>query len=67
MVRGAKTFFTGTGECRIGPEGEKGIDVWLSLEAYELAIYKRFDVSALLSAMVTFYHLFASSILSVPV
>ena len=31
----------------LGPEGEKGIDVWLSLEAYELAIYKRFDVSVL--------------------
>ena len=31
----------------LGPEGEKGIDVWLGLEAYELAIYKRFDVSVL--------------------
>ncbi|MEP0828711.1 MAG: NYN domain-containing protein [bacterium] len=31
----------------LGPKGEKGIDVWLSLEAYELAIYKRFDVSVL--------------------
>jgi cold shock CspA family protein len=31
----------------LGPEGEKGIDVWLALEAYELAIYKRFDVSAM--------------------
>jgi cold shock CspA family protein len=28
-------------------EGEKGIDVWLALEAYELAIYKRFDVIVL--------------------
>jgi cold shock CspA family protein len=28
-------------------EGEKGIDVWLALEAYEMAIYKRFDVSVL--------------------
>jgi cold shock CspA family protein len=28
-------------------EGEKGIDVWLALEAYELAIYKRFDVVVL--------------------
>ena len=33
----------------LGPEGEKGIDVWLSLEAYELAIYKRFDVSVLVA------------------
>jgi len=31
----------------LGPGGEKGIDVWLALEAYELAIYKRFDVSVL--------------------
>jgi uncharacterized LabA/DUF88 family protein/cold shock CspA family protein len=29
--------------------GEKGIDVWLALEAYELAIYKRFDVSVLVA------------------
>jgi cold shock CspA family protein len=28
-------------------EGEKGIDVWLALEAYETAIHKRFDVSVL--------------------
>jgi cold shock CspA family protein len=34
----------------LGPEGEKGIDVWLALEAYELAIYKRFQVSVLLTA-----------------
>ena len=28
-------------------DGEKGIDVWLALEAYELAIYKRFNVIVL--------------------
>jgi uncharacterized LabA/DUF88 family protein len=33
----------------IGPTGEKGVDVWLALEAYELAIYKRFDVSVLIA------------------
>lgn len=33
----------------LGPEGEKGIDVWLALEAYELAIHKRFDVSVLVA------------------
>lgn len=32
-----------------GPEGEKGIDVWLALEAFEMAIYKRFDVLALIA------------------
>lgn len=33
----------------MGPTGEKGVDVWLSLEAFELAIYKRFDVSVLVA------------------
>jgi cold shock CspA family protein len=33
----------------MGTQGEKGIDVWLALEAFELAIYKRFDVLALIA------------------
>jgi cold shock CspA family protein len=33
----------------MGPEGEKGIDVWLALEAFELAIYKQFDVCVLVA------------------
>jgi cold shock CspA family protein len=33
----------------LGPNGEKGIDVWLALEAFELAIYKRFDVLVLIA------------------
>jgi cold shock CspA family protein/uncharacterized LabA/DUF88 family protein len=32
-----------------GRDGEKGIDVWLALEAFEMAIYKRFDVLALVA------------------
>jgi uncharacterized LabA/DUF88 family protein len=32
---------------RKSPPVEKGIDVWLSLEAYDLAVHKRFDVMAL--------------------
>jgi len=32
-----------------GNPQEKGIDVWLALEAYELAIYKRFDVLVLVA------------------
>jgi cold shock CspA family protein/uncharacterized LabA/DUF88 family protein len=32
-----------------GREGEKGIDVWFALEAFEMAIYKRFDVVALVA------------------
>ena len=31
------------------PPEEKGIDVWLSLEAYDLAVHKRFDVLVLFS------------------
>ena len=38
---------------RMGGDGsfvqEKGIDVWLALEAYELAIYKRFDILVLIA------------------
>ncbi|MET0412215.1 MAG: NYN domain-containing protein [Polyangiaceae bacterium] len=34
----------------MGPAGtEKGIDVWFALEAYEQAIYKRFDVCVLVA------------------
>ncbi|WP_028310102.1 NYN domain-containing protein [Derxia gummosa] len=33
----------------LGANGEKGIDVWLALEAYELAIFKRYDVVALVA------------------
>ena len=33
----------------LSPDGEKGIDVWFALEAYELAIHKRFDVSVLVA------------------
>lgn len=33
-----------------GSRHEKGIDVWLALEAYELALYKKFDVTVLITA-----------------
>jgi cold shock CspA family protein len=33
----------------MGPQGEKGIDVWLALEAFELALHKRFDVLVLIA------------------
>ena len=28
-----------------GSQGKKGVDIWLALEAYELAIHKKFDIS----------------------
>lgn len=34
---------------RTGAIGEKGVDVWFALEAYELAVHKRFDVSVIVS------------------
>ncbi|MFN4146266.1 MAG: NYN domain-containing protein [Runella sp.] len=34
----------------LGKKYEKGIDVWLALEAFELAFYKRFDVLVLIAA-----------------
>jgi cold shock CspA family protein/uncharacterized LabA/DUF88 family protein len=34
---------------RVGDVTEKGIDVWFALEAFELAVHKRFDVSVLLT------------------
>lgn len=37
-------------KTRGGKKEEKGIDVWLALEAFEMAIYKRFDVLALIAA-----------------
>jgi cold shock CspA family protein len=33
----------------LGPNGEKGIDVWLALEVLELAIYKHFNVSVIVT------------------
>ncbi|MGE5316115.1 MAG: NYN domain-containing protein [Acidobacteriota bacterium] len=37
-------------KSRSGKKEEKGIDVWLALEAYELAIYKRFNVVVLITS-----------------
>jgi cold shock CspA family protein/uncharacterized LabA/DUF88 family protein len=34
----------------MGNKQEKGIDVWLALEAYELAFYKKFDVLVLITS-----------------
>lgn len=33
----------------VSPPTEKGIDVWLALEAYDLAVHKRYDVLALVT------------------
>lgn len=44
MRQGVTTHYLG-----LGPDGEKGIDVWFALEAFELAMHKRFDVVVLVA------------------
>ena len=48
MYAGIVTHYYPMNEAKSPPE-EKGIDVWLSLEAYDLAVHKRFDVLVLFS------------------
>ena len=44
------THFMPLRQTATGARQERGIDVWLALEAYELAIYKRFDVLVLIAS-----------------
>ncbi len=46
MYAGIVSHYYPMNEKRTPPE-EKGIDVWLALEAYDLAVHKRFDVMVL--------------------
>lgn len=48
MYAGIVTHYYPMNETASPPQ-EKGIDVWLSLEAYDLAVHKRFDVLVLFS------------------
>ncbi len=43
------THFFGV-DTRSQPPKEVGIDVWLALEAYDLAVHKKFDVLALVAS-----------------
>jgi uncharacterized LabA/DUF88 family protein/cold shock CspA family protein len=49
MNEGVTTHFLPL-KSRSGKKEEKGIDVWLALEAYELSIYKRFNVVVLITS-----------------
>lgn len=49
MSEGVTTHYTPL-KSRSGKKEEKGIDVWLALEAYELSIYKRFNVVVLITS-----------------
>jgi uncharacterized LabA/DUF88 family protein len=46
MYAGVVSHYYPMNEAKTPPE-EKGIDVWLALEAYDLAVHKRFDVLVL--------------------
>lgn len=48
MYAGIVTHYYPMNEHTTPPQ-EKGIDVWLSLEAYDLAVHKKFDVLVLLA------------------
>jgi len=48
MFAGIVTHYYPMDESKTPPQ-EKGIDVWLALEAYDLAVHKRFDVLVLFS------------------
>ncbi len=48
MYAGVVAHYYPMNESATPPE-EKGIDVWLALEAYDLAVHKRFDVLVLIA------------------
>jgi len=49
MAEGVTTHYLPV-RSALGRKYEKGIDVWLALEAFEMAFYKRFDVLVLIAA-----------------
>jgi uncharacterized LabA/DUF88 family protein/cold shock CspA family protein len=46
---GVTMHFLPLSSDRVGDVTEKGVDVWFALEAFELAVHKRFDVSVLVT------------------
>lgn len=48
MYAGVVTHYYPMNE-KVQPPEEKGIDVWLALEAYDLAVHKRFDIMVLMA------------------
>jgi cold shock CspA family protein/uncharacterized LabA/DUF88 family protein len=50
MAEGVTTHYLPVKTSQAGYRQEKGIDVWLALEAFELAFYKRFNVVVLIAA-----------------
>ncbi|KYG73319.1 NYN domain-containing protein [Roseivirga spongicola] len=50
MKEGITTHYLPVKTSQSGQKHEKGIDVWLALEAFELAYYKRFNVLVLVAS-----------------
>lgn len=50
MSEGVTTHYLPVKTSHDGVKHEKGIDVWLALEAFELAFYKRFNVLVLIAS-----------------
>lgn len=50
MSEGVTTHYLPVKTTQQGVRHEKGIDVWLALEAFELAFYKRFNVLVLIAS-----------------
>jgi len=50
MKEGITTHYLPVKTSHSGKKHEKGIDVWLALEAFELAYYKRFNVLVLIAS-----------------
>lgn len=50
MSEGVTTHYLSVKTSHDGVKHEKGIDVWLALEAFELAFYKRFNVLVLIAS-----------------
>jgi len=50
MKEGITTHYLPVRTSHLGVKHEKGIDVWLALEAFELAFYKRFNVLVLIAS-----------------
>lgn len=50
MMEGVTTHYLPVRTTFFGQRQERGIDVWMALEAYELALHKQFDVLVLIAS-----------------
>jgi uncharacterized LabA/DUF88 family protein/cold shock CspA family protein len=50
MIEGVTTHYLPVRTTQFGQRQERGIDVWMALEAFELALHKQFDVVVLIAS-----------------